>query len=154
MAPDRKFIVWIVLRRDTSVGPHSTLVPRYSTGWSGIGDGLTRYSPMRADEVPIGDNAVLIDLWRGRLVLGRPSRRLKDWRDGLTWPLPIRADALPIGDRPLLMIRIVLVPLTEWGIKLRLAQDWHRGSGLAGLEWQIGYVMCNSSSVEANSWSI
>ena len=109
---------------------------------------------MRADELPIGDNAVLIDLWRGRLVLGRPSRRLKDWRDGLTCPSPIRADALPIGDRPLLMIRIVLVPLTEWGIKLRLAQDWHRGSGLAGLEWQIGYVMCNSSSVEANSWSI
>ena len=32
--------------------------------------------------------------------------------------------------------------MPDGGIKLRLAEDWHRGSGLAGLEWQIGYVMC------------
>ena len=107
--------------------------------------------------VPMNCQLVTMQFW---LICGgvvwclAGRRRLKDWRDGLMWPLPIRADALPIGDRPLLMIRIVLVPLTEWGIKLRLAQDWHRGSGLAGLEWQIGYVMCNSSYVETNSWSI
>ena len=38
--------------------------------------------------------------------------------------MPIRADALPISDRPVSMIHIVLVvPLTKWGIKFKLALD-------------------------------
>ena len=80
----RRFVVWIVLRRDTSVGPNRSLVPRYSTGWSPIGDGLAWYSPMRADEAPIGDNPVLIDLWFviGGLVMDwRISRGLAGWSE-------------------------------------------------------------------------
>ena len=85
--------------------------------------------------VPMNCQLVTMQFW---LICGgvvwclAGRRRLKDWRDGLTWPLPIRADALPIGDRPLLMIRIVLVPLTEWGIKLRLASwQWIGWIGVA-----------------------
>ena len=132
MAPDRKFIVWIVLRRDTSVGPHSTLVPRYSTGWSGIGDGLTRYSPMRADELPIGDNAVLIDLWRGRLVLGRPSKvkRLAWWID-VTFANTCRC---PANRWPSVIDDPYSTCSFDW-----VGDQTQIGTGLASWQW-IGWI--------------